>query len=186
MRKKYIVFLAVILILGLSAYSFSQDYQKEKKWDIRKQNIEEKAPGFLLEDLDGKEIKLSDYKGKLVLLVFSTTWCPYCRAEIPHLKEFYSQYNKQGFEVINIDIQESKKRVSSFVKKHKIPYKVLLDKDGSVARIYGVRGVPTKILIDRDGTILCRACRSVDIMLDMLLSNDTKEIETKNNEKDKK
>ena len=57
------------------------------KWDITKETIEQEASPFTLKDLKGEEIKLSDYKGKFVLLVFGTTWCPYCRIEIPNLKK---------------------------------------------------------------------------------------------------
>jgi peroxiredoxin len=63
--------------------------------------------------------------------------------------------------------------VSEYANEHKLPYKVLLDTDGRVASMYGVRGVPTKVLINKDGTILCVACRSIDIMLDLLFNDPT-------------
>lgn len=170
----YKLLLVMFLVLNLFGCSFLKCSSKEGKWDIKKQGIEEKAPDFVLKDLKGKEVKLSDYKGKTVLLVFSTTWCPYCRAEIPRLKKYYSQYKGKDFEILNIDIQESKEKVSSFASKHKLPYKVLLDSDGKVARAYGVRGVPTKILISKDGKILCRACRSLDILLEKQLGKKVK------------
>ncbi|MBW2598307.1 MAG: TlpA family protein disulfide reductase [Deltaproteobacteria bacterium] len=84
-----------------------------------------------------------------------------------------SKYKEKGFEILNIDIQESKEKVSAYANEHKLPYKVLLDMDGRVASMYGVRGVPTKILINKDGTILCVACRSIDIMLDLLFDAPT-------------
>lgn len=167
----YRLFLSMFLAVSLFGCSSSGNSSKEEKWDIKEQSIEEKAPDFVLEDLEGKKVKLSDYKGKVVLLVFSTTWCQYCRAEIPHLKKLYSQYKEKGLEIINIDIQESREKVSSFAAKHKLPYKVLLDNDGEVARTYDVRGVPTKILIGKDGKILCRECRSVGTLLESLLGD---------------
>lgn len=168
------LFLSVFLAFSLLGCSSSGNSSKEEKWDVKEQSIEEKAPDFVLEDLEGKKVKLSDYKGKVVLLVFSTTWCAYCRAEIPHLKKMYSQYKEKGLEVINIDIQESRGKVSSFAAKHELPYKVLLDEGGEVARSYGVRGVPTKFLVGKDGTILCRECRSVETLLESLLGNKAK------------
>ncbi len=167
----YRLFLSMFLVLALFGCSASQDSSKEGKWDIREQSIEEKAPDFVLEDLEGKKVKLSDYKGKVVLLVFSATWCQYCRAEIPHLKKMYSQYKEKGFEVINIDIRESKEKVSSFAAKHELPYKILLDNDGKVARTYGVTGVPTQILIDGNGEILSRDSSSVEKLLESLLGD---------------
>jgi len=131
-----------------------------------------KAPDFILEDLKGKKVKLSDYNRKHVLLAFGATWCRYCRAEIPQLKEIYSKYKEKGLEIINIYTQESKEKVSSFTTKYELPYKVLLDMEGRVAYRYGVRGVPTNILINRDGTIICMACRDVDVLLSMLFNKE--------------
>lgn len=160
----------VFSLFGLFACLPSEEASKEEKWDIKKQSIEKKALDFALEDLNGNKVKLSYYKGQGVLLVFSTTWCSYCRKEIPQLKELYAKYKEKGLEIINIDIQESKDKVSAFTIKHKLPYKVLLDTDGKVASMFGVRGVPTKVLISKDGTIICVACRSIDIMLEMLFN----------------
>jgi peroxiredoxin len=144
----------VFSLFGLLACFPSEDASKQEKWDIKKQGIENKALDFALEDLNGNKVKLSYYKGQEVLLVFSTTWCPYCRTEIPQLKELYAKYKEKGLEILNIDIQESKERVSAYANKHKLPYKILLDTDGMVATMYGVRGVPTKVLINKDGNFV--------------------------------
>ena len=171
MKGTYKLIIGIILVFGLFGLfgcHSPESNQKEEKWDIKKQSVEVKAPDFVLEDLKGNQVMLSDYKGKAVLLVFTATWCPYCRKEIPHLKEIYSKYKAKGLEIIYIDIQESREKVSSFMAKHNIPFKTLLDKDGKVAYLFGVRGVPTKFLIGKDGTILCMACRSIDAMLDKL------------------
>lgn len=130
---------------------------------------EEKAANFVLKDLKGRQFKLSDYKGKPVFLIFTATWCPYCRIEIPHLKDIYAAYEKRGLVMVNIDIQESQEKVSAFASKYKIPFTMLLDKTGDVAEAYGVRGVPTMVLINREGNIVCRQCRSVDTLLEKLL-----------------
>ena len=171
MKKRFRLLMGITLVFslfGLFACLSSEDASKQEKWDIKNQSIENKAIDFALEDLNGNKVKLSHYTGQGVLLVFSTTWCPYCRKEIPQLKELYTKYKEKGFEILCIDIQENKEKVSAYANKHKLPYKVLLDTDGRVASMYGVRGVPTKVLINRDGTILCVACRSIDIMLDLL------------------
>lgn len=176
MKKRFRLLFGIILVFGLFglfACLSSEDASNQEKWDIKKQSIENKALDFALEDLDGNKVKLSYYTGQGVLLVFGTTWCPYCRKEIPQLKELYTKYKEKGFEILNIDIQESKDKVSEYANEHKLPYKVLLDTDGRVASIYGIRGVPTKVLIGKDGTILCVACRSIDIMLDLLFNDPT-------------
>jgi len=161
----------VFSLFGLFACFSSEDASNQEKWDVKKLSIENKALDFALEDLDGNTVKLSYYTGQGVLLVFGTTWCPYCSKEIPELKKLYAKYREKGFEILNIDIQESKEKVSEYANEHKLPYKVLLDKDAQVASMYGVRGIPTKVLINKDGTILCAACRSIDIMLELLFND---------------
>ena len=128
--------------------------------------VEAKAPNFILKDLKGEQFKLSDYKGKPVLIIFTATWCPYCLSEIPHLKDIYTAYVKRGLVMVNIDIQESLEKVSLYASKYQVPFRVLLDKTGDVADIYGVRGVPNMVLINREGNIVCRQCSSIDTILE--------------------
>jgi len=139
-------------------------------FDITKLTIESRAPDFVLTDLKGQKFRLSDHKGKRpVLIIFSTTWCSFCRAEIPHFKSLYASYAKQGLEIVNIDIQESKEKVAKYVAKYELPYRTLLDEDGTVSGIYEVRGVPTLILVDKKGMIVCRQCRTVDTLLETMM-----------------
>ncbi|MCK9365026.1 MAG: TlpA family protein disulfide reductase [Syntrophales bacterium] len=113
----------------------------------------EPAPDFVLKDLAGSSFRLSEQRGKPVLLVFGTTWCPACREEIPHLKEIYARYAKRGLVVVNIDIRESRDKASSYAEKNNLPYRLLLDEDGAVAESYGIRGVPSLILLDDAGRV---------------------------------
>ncbi len=139
---------------------------KSKSFDITKTPIEEKAPDFVLTDLKGQKFRLSDHRGKRpVLIIFSTTWCTFCKAEIPHFKSLYATYAQQGLEVVNIDVQESKEKVARFASQNQLPYRVLLDQDGSVSGVYEIRGVPTMVLVDKNGMVACRQCRSVDSVL---------------------
>jgi len=126
------------------------------------------APDFSLKDLSGQNFKLSNYKGKPVLLIFITTWCPNCRSEIPHYKSIYKTYRKKGLEVAMIDIQESTGIVSHLASKQQIPFRILLDLKGEVASVYGIVGVPAMILIDKDGKILSRNYMSIDPLLETL------------------
>lgn len=130
---------------------------------------EEKAPDFVLKDLQGRKFRLSENMGKPVLLIFGATWCPYCRDEIPRLKDIYANYGKRGLVILNIDIQESKEKVSRFAASYKLPYRVLLDEKADVAESYGVQGVPTMVLIDKKGMIVCRQCRSVEPLIEKML-----------------
>jgi len=139
-------------------------------FDITKLTIEKKAPDFVLTDLNGQKFRLSDHKGKRpVLIIFSTTWCTFCKAEIPNFKSLYASYAKQGLEIVNIDIQESKEKVARFVAKNELPYRTLLDEDGTVSGVYEVRGVPTMVLVDKNGMIVCHQCRTVDTLLKTMM-----------------
>jgi peroxiredoxin len=121
-----------------------------KAKDVR----EDKAPDFILKDIQGGKFTLSDQRGKPVLLIFGTTWCPSCREEIPHLKDLYAQYAKKGLIMVNIDIQESRDKVSRYADKYELPYRLLLDENGAVSEMYGIRGVPAMILLDEAGIII--------------------------------
>jgi peroxiredoxin len=124
------------------------------------------AADFVLKDLSGTNIRLSDFKGKMILLNFMATWCPECLASIPYLKAVHTEYYKKGLIMININIQETEGKVAAYAKKHNLPYPTVLDPDGTISKGYGVVGIPVKILIDRQGRIICWNCRSLDKLLE--------------------
>ncbi len=127
------------------------------------------APDFALQDLSGKTRKLSDFKGKVVLLNFTTTWCPWCLKEIPTLKKLHERYKGSNFEFVSVYLQESRKKVSAFAEKHSLPYTILLDTEGKTASSYGVRGVPTKVIVDKEGNIACWMCNDTESRLEKML-----------------
>ena len=113
------------------------------------------AVGFSLKDILGRTYKLSDYKNKqAVVLAFWTTWCPACRQELKSFNAMYPQLQKEGIEVLAINIQEPGYRVESFVKEKGLSFKILLDFDAKVARDYSVMGVPTFLLVNKQGNIV--------------------------------
>ena len=109
---------------------------------------------FALRNLDGKEVKLSDFKGKVVLLNFWATWCPPCIKEIPHFIELYKQYKVQGFEMVGISVdKEGIDVVRSFVEQHEVNYPILMG-DRHITQLYGgISSIPTTFLIDKKGRI---------------------------------
>ncbi len=117
-------------------------------------DIGQKAAPFKLLTIDAKEIALESFaKDKVTLLVFGTTWCPSCRHEVPILKEYYNDLKDDGLKVLGIDVQESKKKVNSFVEKNRINYPVVLDSNAEAARLYKVVGIPFNIILDKNGVI---------------------------------
>jgi peroxiredoxin len=112
------------------------------------------APDFALKDAAGQSVKLSDYKGKIVLLNFWATWCGPCTLEIPWFEEFEQQYKSRGFEVVGVSMDEDGWDViKPFIKEHNVNYRVLLGND-SVGQLYGgVDNLPTTFIIDREGRL---------------------------------
>ncbi|NQV92874.1 redoxin domain-containing protein [Candidatus Kaiserbacteria bacterium] len=112
------------------------------------------APDFSLNSLDGRTIKLSDYKGeKPVILDFFATWCPNCQRDMPKLSRMYEQYKDQ-VEVIGVNLREQEGKVRSFIDSKGIVFPVVLDSAGQVARGYGVQYTNYHVLIGKDGNIV--------------------------------
>lgn len=169
MKKNWKIILpALLLLLFLLVVVFKVDMLPAGGKAATAQS--ELAPDFTLKDLQGREFKLSEQRGKPVLLVFGATWCPSCREEIPYLKEIYAKYARKGLVVVNIDIEEYPDQVARFAEKYQLPYRVLLDETGQVARNYRVRGIPNFTLLNKEGRIVCRECPDVEPLLNKLLT----------------
>ncbi|QOV87673.1 TlpA family protein disulfide reductase [Humisphaera borealis] len=112
------------------------------------------APDFKLKDLEGKEVKLSDLKGQVVMLDFWATWCGPCRASMPHLDAIYKEFGDKGLKAFAVNLREKDTVIKPFVEKTKLGMPVLLDVEGKVAKSFGVSGIPQTVVIDKDGKIV--------------------------------
>ncbi len=111
-----------------------------------------RAPAFTLSTTTGETASLSDYKGRPVVLNFWATWCPPCRAEIPHFQESSVKYNGRAV-ILGIDQGEPLPVVADFGSLLGVTYPLLLDTDSSVNRQYAVSALPTTIFVDGDGIV---------------------------------
>ncbi len=112
------------------------------------------APDFRVTGLDGKPIQLSALKGKVVLLDFWATWCPPCKAEIPHFKALKSAYGPKGVEIIGLSVdQEGEGVVRSFAQAEGMNYPIAVVGQDLTQKYGGIRGIPTTFLIDKEGRI---------------------------------
>jgi peroxiredoxin len=114
------------------------------------------APDFTLPSIDGQQVSLQQYRGKVVFLNFWATWCIPCREEMPGLEQLHQKYQSEGLVVLAIDLKESAEQVKTFFQKHGLSFPSLLDQQGSVFRDYLVAGMPTTYLIGREGKLLAR------------------------------
>jgi peroxiredoxin len=142
----------LLLLTGLSIPSFSQRI-----------NEQEKAPDFVLKSLSNKLVRLSQYKGKVVLLNFWATWCAPCKEELPDLAVWQTQYKKQGLEIIGITYPPYKKEiVRELAKKLRINYPIVFA-NRKLVHSYAVGEIlPVTIVIDRQGNIVERILGIMD------------------------
>jgi peroxiredoxin len=112
------------------------------------------APDFTLNDLNGQEVTLSDFRGQPVLINFWATWCPPCRIEKPFLEKAYEKHKGEGFVILGVNMRESEETVRAFVNESGTTFPVLLDGSGFVIRLYKVYAAPTSFFVDKEGIII--------------------------------
>lgn len=114
------------------------------------------APGFTLRDINNAEVKLDDYKGKVVLMNFWATWCQPCQAEMPHLQALHDEFGPKGFTVVSVSIDDARaaSMVKPLIKRNGYTFPVLLDKETTVVAQYNPdKTLPYTVIIDREGKI---------------------------------
>lgn len=113
------------------------------------------APGISLKSLEGKDVKLADLRGKVIMVNFWASWCPPCKAEMPAIENVYLQYKDQGFEVLAVDstIQDNPTDVSIFVKANHLSFPILMDITGLATKTYRIQSLPSTFFIDKSGII---------------------------------
>lgn len=163
----------VVVLLGLAGYAIYEQFWKEKvevadnqeqstgdeKEVIAQNGIEigKVAPEFELSKLDGTKVKLSDLKGKKVIVNFWATWCGPCQREMPDMQEFYSKYQKD-VEILAVNYTASegtdgKEKVRKFAEEKGVTFPILLDTDIKVTTTYKVITIPTSYFVDTKGVI---------------------------------
>ena len=115
------------------------------------------APDFALASLDGSTLKLSDFRGKAVLLNFWATWCEPCKIEMPWFVELQKKYGPQGLQILGVAMDDSgKKDISEFAKKMGVNYPIVLGKEAVGDQYGGVQYLPSTFFIDREGKVVER------------------------------
>jgi thiol-disulfide isomerase/thioredoxin len=145
-----ILFVPVVLA-GLIAFD------AERRSAAAAESSRPSAPAWSLPDVNGKTVRSSDFKGKVVLLDFWATWCPPCRDEIPGFIELQEQYGDQGLVVVGVSLDEGGAAVvKRFMQRFKMNYPVVMGDEKVANDFGGIRGIPTTFVLDREGRIVSR------------------------------
>jgi thiol-disulfide isomerase/thioredoxin len=142
------------------AQIYKRQIKSEQSEKFKAEAVGKASMDFEFENIDGKKLKLSDFKGKYVLLDFWGTWCGPCRSEIPNLVKVYEKFNDKGFEIISISSDlmlktKSKEDFKKFVKENNMTWTQTLDsEDRKIHDLYKISHWPTLFLLDRDGKII--------------------------------
>ncbi len=117
------------------------------------------APDFVLQDMDGEQHALKDYRGRVVMINFWATWCPPCRREMPSMEALYGKFRQDGFSVLAVNEWEDPELVFPYMGQLSVfpTFPILFDREGEVSQAYQVKGLPTTFLLDRQGRIVFRA-----------------------------
>ncbi|MEC9488009.1 MAG: redoxin domain-containing protein [Halanaerobium sp.] len=157
MKRQYLYPVIVVVALLIVAYFVYPVLVPQRERENIPVGIEvgNRAPDFTLNNLAGEEVRLSDYRGKMVFLNFWATWCPPCQQEMPSIQRLYEE--REGLVILAVNSGEGRMKVDIFLKMNGYQFPVLLDPDGKVTgNKYLVRGIPTTYIIDEDGIIKTR------------------------------
>ncbi|HEX7686845.1 MAG TPA: TlpA disulfide reductase family protein, partial [Burkholderiaceae bacterium] len=111
------------------------------------------APDFTLRAADGRNVRLDELRGQVVLVNFWATWCGPCREEMPHLNALYEKYRKSGFVLLGVNIDDNPATAIATAGKLAVGFPILLDTDKQVSKLYKLTDMPSTAIIDRDGRL---------------------------------
>jgi thiol-disulfide isomerase/thioredoxin len=116
-------------------------------------SLKGQAPNFTLKSLGGKNLKLSEMTGNVVLINFWASWCGPCREEMPLLNDLHKKYEPLGFTVLGVNVEEDARNARGFLKNFPVDFPVVLDSKNQVSKKYNVIAMPTTVVVDRDGNM---------------------------------
>ena len=138
------IFKTLILLGFTLIFSTSVTYAASEK-------LSGKSANFTLKSRSGKNIKLSELRGEVVMLNFWASWCGPCRKEMPILEKIHKKYKKLGFTLLGVNVEQDTRAAKRYLKDVKVSFPILFDPANKTSKLYNVSAMPTTILIDRNG-----------------------------------
>jgi peroxiredoxin len=115
--------------------------------------IGQSAPDFALKSSGGENLRLSEYRGDVVMINFWATWCGPCRQEMPLLDGLYSKYQRVGFTLLGVNIDDDSRRAMKMIDELGVTFPVLFDESKNVSKLYEVEAMPVTVLVDKEGVV---------------------------------
>ncbi len=160
MKNKKILILSIIFIFIMGGAVIGYNYLKNNyNIDLEDESIDKiKSIDFTVYDINNKEVNLSDYKGKNVVINFWASWCPPCKYEMPYFQNATEKYKDKNIEILMLNLtdgyRETVDSATKYMKENNFHMNLLFDKNLEAATIYQVQGVPRTIFIDKEGYII--------------------------------
>ncbi|HFQ91930.1 MAG TPA: TlpA family protein disulfide reductase [Chromatiales bacterium] len=111
------------------------------------------APDFTLKSRGGENLKLSEFRGEVVMINFWASWCAPCRQEMPLLDQLYNRYSPMGFTILGINVEEDSAQAEKLLKEIPVSFPILYDTGNTVTELYKVMAMPSTVMVDRDGNM---------------------------------
>lgn len=121
--------------------------------NVHADTITGKAPDFTLKSNSGKNIRLSDLRGQVVMINFWASWCGPCRQEMPILDQLYKRYSKLGFTLIGVNVEQDSGKANAYLKDIPVSFPILYDTANQTSKLYNINAMPTTVMVDRNGNM---------------------------------
>lgn len=139
--KNKLCLLLVSLVLG---------WQSNLVWAV---GLDQEAPDFTLRSLSGENLRLQEYRGKVVLINFWASWCGPCRQEMPILDRIHKRYEPAGFTVLGVNVEGEQDKARKIADRLDVSFPLLFDTGQQVSEAYALKSMPYTVLVDRDGQV---------------------------------
>nr|WP_021038286.1 thiol-disulfide oxidoreductase ResA [Bacillaceae bacterium JMAK1]AGQ45453.1 thiol-disulfide oxidoreductase resA [Bacillaceae bacterium JMAK1] len=151
-KRRLIMRTAVLFsIVAAAGYVFYSNFFQEEAGVLNEGDV---APNFVLQNMEGKQVELHDFRGEGVFLNFWGTYCPPCEEEMPYMEAEHQKYLDEDVEILAVNVGESKLTVDRFMKRLQLSFPILLDQNRDVLNQYGVSYLPATYLINQNGEVV--------------------------------